>query len=96
MDPAFVAVSGAFSTEGTRAPPSATAGGMPTPASGATARAVMLAHLHADLGAALAAGDIGAAQVAHEAIGKLLAAAPQTGDAAPVMDLARERERRGR
>jgi hypothetical protein len=66
---------------------------VPAPAS---PRAAMLAHFHMDRGAALAAGDLGVAQIAHEAIGKLLAASAPTGDAAPVVDLARERERRGR
>ena len=34
----------------------------------ASPRAVMLAHLTADMGAALAAGDLSAARVAHEGI----------------------------
>ncbi|WP_437910599.1 hypothetical protein WME95_22995 [Sorangium sp. So ce327] len=43
---------------------------------------------------ALAAGDVEAARIAHEAIGRLLGA---TGaDAGGVIDLAAERRRRGR
>jgi hypothetical protein len=53
----------------------------------------MLAHCYSNLGAALAAGDLWAARVAHETIGKLLAAA-EAGAASPVVDLATERERR--
>ena len=75
------------------APVTALLGPVSSPAS---PRTVMLAHLHMDLGAALAAGDLGSAQVAHEAIGKLLVAAAQTGNGAPVVDLAHERERHGR
>jgi hypothetical protein len=51
----------------------------------------MLAHLSADMGAALAAGDTEAARVAHEAIGRLLGL---PGPGAEVVDLAVERERR--
>src|ERR1700679_106691 len=54
-------------------------------------RAVMLAHLSADMGAALAAGDVEAARIAHDAIGKLLG---MPGLSAAVVDLAAERERR--
>ena len=57
----------------------------------ASSRAVMLAHLSADMGAALAAGDMEAARVAHDAIGRLLGA---PGAPAAVVDLAAERERR--
>jgi hypothetical protein len=59
----------------------------------------MLAHLYSDMGAALSARDLDAARVAHEAIGKLLAAMQPgdgPGEGEPVVDLARERERRGR
>ena len=69
----------------------ATVGAMqPAPA---TPRAAMLAHLSADMGAALAAGDVEAARVANEAIGKLLAAG-EASEGAPVVDLAAERRRR--
>ena len=51
----------------------------------------MLAALQTELAAALAAGDLGAAKVAHEAIGRLLGS-----EAGPVVDLAGERARRGR
>jgi hypothetical protein len=51
----------------------------------------MLAHLSADMTAALTVGDVEAARAAHEAIGKLLGA---SGLAAAVVDLAAERERR--
>ncbi len=65
----------------------------------ASPRAVMLGHLYADMGAALAVGDLEAARIAHDAIGRLLAAmrpGDVPGDGAPVVDLSRERERRGR
>ena len=52
---------------------------------GASPRAIMLAHLSADMGAAIAAGDLEAARVAHEAIGRLLGAG---GMGAPVVDFA--------
>jgi hypothetical protein len=57
----------------------------------------MLAHLSVDMSAALAAGDVEAAQVAHAALGKLLAlgVGAHDGGAGDVIDLARERERRG-
>ncbi len=64
----------------------------------ASPRAVRLGHLYSDMGAALAAGDLEAARVAHDAIGKLLAAmrpGDGPGDGAPVVDLAAEREKRG-
>ncbi len=49
-----------------------------------------MATLTAELRAALEAGDTAAAQVAHEALGKLLGGTP----AAAVVDLAAERLRR--
>jgi hypothetical protein len=52
---------------------------------------MLLANLAAGLQAALAWGDVAAAQVAHEAIGRLLGA---PGVTAPVVDLAAEREPR--
>jgi hypothetical protein len=52
----------------------------------------MLAHLSADMGAALAAGDPEAARVAHDAIGRLLGGGSSSG---AVLDLAAERIRRG-
>jgi hypothetical protein len=55
-------------------------------------RAAMLAHLTADMGAALAVGDVEAARAAHEVIGRLLGA---PGVPATIVDLAAERERRG-
>lgn len=58
-------------------------------------RAVMLAHLSADMGAALAAGDTEAARVAHDAIGRLLGAERlATTAGAVVVDLGAERARR--
>jgi integrase len=66
------------------------------PATPTSPRAALLAHLSSDMTAALAVGDVEAARVAHEAIGRLLGAAPRVGDAAAtVVDLEAERERRG-
>jgi hypothetical protein len=50
----------------------------------------MLAHLSAAMSGALAVGDVEAARVAHEAIGKFLAA-PTGG--VPVVEFAVERRR---
>lgn len=58
----------------------------------ATPRQRMIAVLNAELGAALAAGDIEAAKVAHDALGRLLGT---DKPAAPVADLSAERRRRG-
>ena len=69
-----------------KAGPAEAAGG-----GGASPRAVMLGHLSADMDAAIAAGDVEAARVAHEAIGRLLGSG---GTGAHVVDLAAERERR--
>jgi hypothetical protein len=57
----------------------------------ASPRAVMLAALSAGMTAALSAGDLEAARVAHDAIGRLLGS---TAPPAAVVDLAVERERR--
>ncbi|XYH94666.1 hypothetical protein ACMHYB_43600 [Sorangium sp. So ce1128] len=59
---------------------------------------MLLVQLGEGLRAAIVAGDVETARVAHEAIGKLLGGptSPQGEDAAEVLDLARERERRGR
>lgn len=54
----------------------------------------MIASLNAELGAALDAGDLEAARVAHEALGRLLGAADT--QARPVADLAAERAKRAR
>ncbi|XYH94719.1 hypothetical protein ACMHYB_43900 [Sorangium sp. So ce1128] len=61
-------------------------------------RATLLVQLGEGLAAAVAAGDVETARVAHEAIGRLLGGptSPQGEAAAEVLDLARERERRGR
>ena len=64
---------------------------MAPPAVSASPRAVMLAALSAGMTSALAVGDMEAARVAHEAIGRLLGS-PSTP--AGVVDLAAERERR--
>ena len=53
----------------------------------------MIAALNADLGAALAEGDLEAARVAHEALGKLLGTDAPRG---PVVDLGAERKKRTR
>jgi len=53
----------------------------------------MIAMLNAELGAALDVGDLEAAKVAHEAIGKLLGSG---GAVTPVADLTAERKRRER
>jgi hypothetical protein len=52
----------------------------------------MIASLNAELGEALRVGDLGAARVAHEALGRLLEGG---GEPARVVDLATERARRG-
>ena len=54
----------------------------------------MLAHLSADMSAALAVGDLEAAAMANAMIGKLLAARLPS-HAGNVLDLAEERRRRG-
>ncbi|XXT25329.1 hypothetical protein WME94_27750 [Sorangium sp. So ce429] len=56
-------------------------------------RTVLLSQLAEGMRAALAAGDVEAARIAHETIGRLLGA-PEA-DAAGVIDLAAERARRG-
>jgi hypothetical protein len=57
-------------------------------------RSALLGQLAEGMREALAAGDVEAARIAHEAIGRLLGA---TGaDAGGVIDLAAERRRRGR
>jgi hypothetical protein len=56
-------------------------------------RAVLLAALLKSAGDLAAAGDVEGARVAHEAAGKLLGPAVE---GAAVVDLASERERRGR
>lgn len=58
-------------------------------------RAAMVEHLFAGMRAALDAGDVEGARVAHEAIGRLLVAASAPSTVAPVVDLATEREKRG-
>ncbi|WP_201770564.1 hypothetical protein [Sorangium cellulosum] len=61
-------------------------------------RATLLVQLGEGLRAAIVAGDVETARVAHEAIGRLLGGPmpPQGEVAAEVLDLASERERRGR
>ncbi|MCC6653448.1 MAG: hypothetical protein IT348_20020 [Candidatus Eisenbacteria bacterium] len=54
----------------------------------------MIASLNVELGAALDAGDLEAAKVAHDALGRLLGA--DDTKARPVTDLAVERAKRGR
>ncbi|WP_437277514.1 hypothetical protein WME90_40705 [Sorangium sp. So ce375] len=56
-------------------------------------RTVLLGQLAEGMRAALAAGDVEAARIAHETIGRLLGA--PRADAAGVIDLAAERSRRG-
>ena len=53
----------------------------------------MLEQLSAGMRAAVETGDLEAARVAHEAIGKLLG--PEAGVGAPVVDLGGERRKRG-
>jgi hypothetical protein len=55
-------------------------------------RATLVAQLFEGVRTALEAGDLEAARVAHEAIGRLLGT---EGNAAPVVDLARVRRDRG-
>jgi hypothetical protein len=90
------AVSRADSLDGVLAGSSLTtpAAPAPLPAAPPSPRAALLAHLSADMGAALAAGDLEAARIAHEAIGKLMALGLAPVDGAPVIDLATERRRR--
>ncbi|WP_231864356.1 hypothetical protein [Sorangium cellulosum] len=54
---------------------------------------MLLGQLAEGMRAALAAGDVEAARIAHETIGRLLGA--PGADAAGVVDLAAERARRG-
>ena len=65
-----------------------------------SARAALVRDLGAHVAALIDAGDLDAARVAHEAIGKLLGAAPPTdatgASGAHVVDLAGERRRRER
>jgi hypothetical protein len=69
----------------------------PAPSSPAPSpRAALLDHLYTIAREAVAAGDLEAARVAHEAAGKLLAASPASPAGATVVDLARERGKRGR
>lgn len=58
----------------------------------ASPRAALLAHLAEDLRAAVLAGDVEAARVAHEAIGRLLGG--EVAGEGSVIDLAAERNRR--
>ncbi|WP_437894240.1 hypothetical protein [Sorangium sp. So ce124] len=63
----------------------------------ASVRATLLVQLGEGLAAAVAAGDVETARVAHEAIGRLLGGPAFQGEVAvDVVNLARERERRGR
>jgi hypothetical protein len=69
----------------------------PAPTSPAPSpRATLLEQLLASARDAVAAGDIEAARIAHEAAGKLLAAPRVEGAGAKVVDLAHERGKRGR
>ncbi|WP_437627957.1 hypothetical protein [Sorangium sp. So ce1151] len=54
---------------------------------------MLLRHLAEGMREALAAGDVEAARIAHETIGRLLGA--PAADAGGVVDLAAERSRRG-
>ncbi|MBK8994641.1 MAG: hypothetical protein IPM35_02670 [Myxococcales bacterium] len=65
-----------------------------SPPAPTTPRQRMIAGLNAELAAALAAGDLEAARVAHEALGRLLGAS-QAGERAVVIDLAAEQAKRG-
>ncbi|WP_438014999.1 hypothetical protein WMF18_29480 [Sorangium sp. So ce315] len=79
-------------------PPSPGPATAPSGASGTISpRAGLLAQLTELVRAALAGGDLEAARVANEALGKLLAAPEQpSGDTADVVRLSAERARRGR
>jgi hypothetical protein len=59
-------------------------------------RTALLERLFASARDAVAAGDMEAARIAHEAAGKLLAAAPMESADATVLDMAHERGKRGR
>jgi hypothetical protein len=58
-------------------------------------REALAAELAAHVARLLAAGDVEAARVAHDAMGRLLGAAPATGSA-PGMDLSAERQKHGK
>jgi hypothetical protein len=95
MNTAFEAVSGAFSPEGSATTLVCTKDGTPRASSplGPGAREALLVALSGAMFGARAAGDVEGARVVYEAIGRLLAAPMQPSE---VVDLARERERRGR
>ncbi len=57
-----------------------------------TPRARMVVELSASLAKAVAVGDIEAARVAHEALGKLLGSSNTSADEAEVVDLASHRK----
>ena len=61
-----------------------------------SARATLLEQLLTSARDAVAAGDLEAARIAHEAAGKLLATPRAEGSGAKVVDLAHERGKRGR
>ncbi|MDC0680378.1 hypothetical protein [Sorangium atrum] len=79
-------------------PPSPGPATAPSGASGTSSpRAVLLAQLTEMVRTALAAGDLEAARMANEALGKLLATPEQpSGHTADVVRLSTERARRGR
>ncbi len=73
------------------------AGGVSMAGQGEFSRADMLGRLAEEMRRAAAAGDVEAARVAHEAMGRLLAlmaASGPVGGGAAVLDLATERDRR--
>jgi len=61
-----------------------------------TPRAALLSALFEGARVAVLAGDLDTTRIAHEAIGKLLAAADVAASGAPVVDLAGEQRRRER
>jgi hypothetical protein len=72
------------------APPAVSAG---IPA--ADPRAVMLAHLSADMGAAATAGDLPLVRFLNDTVARFLATLGQEGPGSNVVDLATERAKRG-
>jgi hypothetical protein len=68
----------------------------PAAGSPANPRAAVLARLARDLGELAAAGDLDGARIVHETIGRLLVPPGGGGEGAQVIDLAAERDRRGR
>jgi hypothetical protein len=68
----------------------------PTTATQMSPRAALAAEIAAHVARLLAAGDLEGARIAHDAMGRLLAAEGPASGGAAVLDLAEERRRRER